>query len=129
MTRSILLRMGMLLTLVLLASVVTGGAQSGDPQMRHSTRIESVAPNPYDPANGSTTITIALVKPGDVVVGVYSIDGSLIATLHQGPLTSGPHVVNWNGRDRDGSVVPSGTYLCRLQVGMISRAATIVVAR
>jgi flagellar hook assembly protein FlgD len=49
-----------------------------------------------------------------VSLSVYSVDGSLVRTLVDGPAVRGRHTVVWDGRDRGGNRVASGVYFYRL---------------
>lgn len=71
-------------------------------------------PNPFNPA---TTISYDLSESGHITLKVYSILGREVATLVDGVLTIGSYETAWDGRDSQGEVVPSGTYLYRLTYG------------
>jgi hypothetical protein len=73
-------------------------------------------PNPFNPAT-----TIGFVVPGagagavgPVALSVYDVSGRLVRNLIDGPLASGKHAVEWDGRDARGLSAPSGIYLYRL---------------
>ncbi len=72
-------------------------------------------PNPFNP---STVITYS-VEGGDavpVMLEVFDLRGRRVATIVDGPVRSGTHAVNWNGRSEKGGELPSGVYLYRLTV-------------
>lgn len=48
-------------------------------------------------------------------VAIYSIDGKLVRTLQQ-PITTRSAAVLWDGRNEDGSYLPNGVYLYKLQL-------------
>ncbi|MBX2818721.1 MAG: T9SS type A sorting domain-containing protein [Rhodothermaceae bacterium] len=68
-------------------------------------------PNPFNP---TTTISYDLSESGHVTLKVYSILGREIATLVDKEMEVGSHKTAWNGRDSQGEIVPSGTYVYRL---------------
>lgn len=70
-------------------------------------------PNPF---NNATRIDFELSVEADVHLGVFNLLGQEIRTLVSQPLSRGSHVAIWNGRNQTGAMVPSGVYLCRLQV-------------
>lgn len=70
------------------------------------------APNPFQ---GSTVISFS-APTGKVTVRLFDMAGRLVATLVDGWLPEGSHDVHWDGRDRTGSPVGSGTYLCRVEM-------------
>ncbi|NNC39452.1 MAG: T9SS type A sorting domain-containing protein [Acidimicrobiia bacterium] len=69
-------------------------------------------PNPFNP---STVISFELATRQNVDVRVYSIEGRLVRTLLADQLGAGAHRVEWNGRDDDGRMATSGTYLYHLR--------------
>ncbi|MFH1842981.1 MAG: endonuclease, partial [bacterium] len=71
-----------------------------------------VAPNPFNPC---TRIVFSVVKPGEVQVEIFSLEGRLVRTLLRGHRGIGEHALSWNGTDDDGGRVASGAYFCRLK--------------
>jgi hypothetical protein len=69
-------------------------------------------PNPFNP---STQIKYNLVKTDNVVIKVYDILGKEVITLVNEKLNAGEKVVTWNGIDKNGLSVPSGTYFVKLE--------------
>ena len=65
-------------------------------------------PNPFNPV---TRIAFRLGQAGPARLRVFSIDGRLVRTLVDGPLSAGEQGVTWDGRDDDGRALPSGLYL------------------
>jgi hypothetical protein len=72
----------------------------------------SVSPNPFNPA---VEVRFTTPRAGSATVEVYSVAGRRIATLVQGPVESGDHMLTWNGTDASGKPVSSGVYLFRLR--------------
>lgn len=71
----------------------------------------SIHPNPFNP---QTTIAFELNREAETEVRIYSVRGEMIAVLQAGATGPGRHEVLWNGRDRQGREVPSGSYFARL---------------
>jgi len=69
-------------------------------------------PNPFNP---STTIEYEIPKSGEVVVEVFDLMGRRVRLLSNGEKSPGPHRIQWDSRDDDGSLVSSGTYFCKVQ--------------
>lgn len=67
-----------------------------------------VAPNPLRTA---TRFRYSLGREAIVRLAVFDISGRAVAVLADGPQPAGEHTVLW-----DASRVPSGAYLCRLQM-------------
>ncbi|MEW6701723.1 MAG: DUF5666 domain-containing protein, partial [Bacteroidota bacterium] len=66
-------------------------------------------PNPFNP---STAISFNLAKQEEVSLVVYNIIGQEVATLVNGPMSAGSHIVKFNAVN-----LASGVYLYRLKAG------------
>ena len=64
-----------------------------------------------------------------VQVSVFSLEGREIATLFAGLAGEGTYEVSWDGRDREGRTLASGTYFCRLQVDRWSVTRRLIFIR
>jgi FlgD Ig-like domain len=71
-------------------------------------------PNPFNP---STSIKFYIPNNSDVTIKIYDILGREVTTLINKQSEAGYHIVYWNGIDRNGNSVASGTYICRMQAG------------
>lgn len=71
-------------------------------------------PNPFNPA---TSIKFGLSKLETVSIKVYNIIGKKIKLLLQENLPAGEHNVQWNGKDNEGSSLPSGIYFIQMKAG------------
>ncbi len=75
-------------------------------------------PNPF---NNSTVIEFSI--PGDaggggeVHLDIINALGQVVSILKSGPMSSGFHVLRWDGTNSNGERVASGVYLYRLRVG------------
>jgi len=65
------------------------------------------SPNPFNP---ETKVSYSLKNAGNTTVRIFSLDGRLVRTLHDGFAASGTHEVRWNGRDDSGRAVTTGVY-------------------
>lgn len=83
-------------------------------------------PNPFNPR---TTLVYELARDQVVDLTIYSLDGRLVRRLDSGSRTSGRHEVVWDGMDRNGRPVTSGTYLYRLYTGGIVQTRTMALVR
>jgi alpha-mannosidase len=70
----------------------------------------SVYQNYPNPFNASTVIRYRLHAEATVKLTVYNILGQRIASLVDGEVGRGEHEVVWDGRNSNGSPVPSGIY-------------------
>ncbi len=73
-------------------------------------------PNPFNP---SVAIPFALGSDAEVSLTVYTVTGTRIATLAQGPMRAGSHEARWDAKNH-----PSGVYLFVLRVNG-KRAGTV----
>ncbi len=64
-----------------------------------------------------TNILYDLEEPSDnVIVRIFNLSGRLKKTLKpENVLQSGHQIINWNGKDFNGDVVPSGLYIVTLE--------------
>lgn len=77
-------------------------------------RLIGAFPNPFNPR---TEVRFELAEATRVRVDVHDVRGRLVRTLVDENRPSGPHAVMWDGTDRTGSSVASGTYFLRLAAG------------
>ncbi|MEZ4387125.1 MAG: FlgD immunoglobulin-like domain containing protein [Candidatus Krumholzibacteriia bacterium] len=65
-------------------------------------------PNPFNP---QTVLAFTMPVAGHVRATVLDLRGREVAVLVDGERPAGRHEVRWDGRDRRGRALPSGTYL------------------
>ena len=98
--------------------VVTTGVEEHN-QVASCCRLEN-HPNPF---RHTTTITFTLFRSGFVDLKVYDIDGRIVKTLITRHMTPGSYEVQF-----DATTLPSGTYLCRMEVdGRVTTLKMLVV--
>jgi hypothetical protein len=68
-------------------------------------------PNPF---NMSTNINFELPVSGHVTLDIFNLLGQKVATLADGQYPAGMVTINWNGRDKTGDELASGTYFYRI---------------
>jgi len=88
--------------------------------------LSPASPNPFALR---TSVSLTLREPADVAIGIYSMSGRLITTLHEGACPAGTHLITWDGRDGAGRRAASGVYLCRVEADGAARSSTIVLIR
>jgi hypothetical protein len=76
------------------------------------------------PARDRATVAVAVPSPGPVAVTVYDALGRRVAVLHDGEAPAGVLSLAF-----DGSTLPSGLYLVRIEGAGATAAARVVVAR
>lgn len=76
--------------------------------------LEQNFPNPFNP---STTIAFSVPASARVTLRVHNVRGARVATLFDGRVEAGRHVIPWSGLDDAGSPVASGPYFYTLVTG------------
>lgn len=67
-------------------------------------------PNPFNP---STKFNFDISEHSNVIIMVYNILGKEITTLLEKELSPGNYSINWDAKDSNGRLLPSGVYLIR----------------
>lgn len=71
-------------------------------------------PNPFNP---ETRLYFSLPETQDVQLVIYNMLGQKVRTLVDERVSMGRHVVNWDGRNDAGVLVPTGIYIYRIKAG------------
>jgi hypothetical protein len=109
-----------------LNSVVTSVEGDASPMIPSEYALEQNYPNPFNP---TTQILFSLPNTERVALTVYNLIGQKIATLVDGTMSAGSHVVTWNGRDGRGMQLPSGVYFYRLESPGFSAARRMLMLK
>ena len=72
----------------------------------------SASPNPFNPL---TKVNYTLKSAGPATVKIFSLEGRLVKTLHDGYSPAGASEMYWNGMDHANRPVPSGVYFLHVQ--------------
>jgi hypothetical protein len=83
-------------------------------------------PNPFNPV---THIRYHVPEHGQVVLGIYNLQGQYICSLVNQFMTPGHYSCIWNGRDSTGMLVSAGVYLVRLSTQNKNVTMKIVYAK
>ena len=65
-------------------------------------------PNPFNP---TTKIRFTNDRSSNVKVTVYALNGEKVATIMNKQVNAGAYDVSWNGKNSNGTIVPTGMYL------------------
>ncbi len=79
--------------------------------------LEQNFPNHFNP---TTSIRFQLPQSSNVILKIYSINGSLVRTLVSDTMPAGNYDFEWDGKSEAGKLVSSGVYLFHLQAGEFS---------
>jgi len=82
--------------------------------------VEQNSPNPFNP---TTSIAFAIpsqnrdgieMDASNVTVTVFDMNGKIVKSLINEPLSAGFYKVSWDGRSNNGIAVSTGHYICRI---------------
>lgn len=73
--------------------------------------LVSVYPNPF---NAFTNVSFSLVRPQDVQIDVFNIQGRVVLSQILGRMTAGEHRLTFPAQNSTYTALPGGSYLCRL---------------
>jgi hypothetical protein len=89
--------------------------------------LAPAVPNPFNPR---TTLAFELSREMAVDLRIYDLFGRLVAVLLSNETApEGRTEVSWQGCDRSGRRLPSGTYLCRLEAGGLVQTRRMMLMR
>tara|TARA_B100000131_G_scaffold318483_1_gene362451 strand:+ start:697 stop:2070 length:1374 start_codon:yes stop_codon:yes gene_type:complete len=88
--------------------------------------LEQNYPNPF---NSKTKIEYSLYAMTTVEITVYDIGGKLIKSLVSEVQSAGSKVISWNGTNKFGEFVPSGTYFYRIEAGLHSQTRKMIIIK
>mgnify|MGYP005838947819 CR=1 FL=1 len=83
-------------------------------------------PNPF---NAETLIQFVLPEESQVSLAIYNTRGQMERELFQGAGSAGLNTIHWDGKNSDGTDVPSGIYLYKLDVGNRTFTKKLTVLR
>jgi hypothetical protein len=100
---------------------VWAGVPSSEPTIVTDYALHQCYPNPFNP---TTTITFDLVENGFVNLKVYNLMGQEVAQIVNGTMDVGRYAVTF-----DGSNLPSGVYVYRLEVNDFSSTRKMMLMK
>jgi hypothetical protein len=83
-------------------------------------------PNPFNP---TTTIRYDLPEATDIQLCIYNLLGQEVRTLVKGIQPPGEHTAVWDGRNANGELVGSGTYMYRLATKKFNKSRNLLLLR
>ena len=83
-------------------------------------------PNPFNP---ETVIPFILPRPSRVALIIYNLIGQEVITLLNDWRDMGSHSVIWNGRGRQGELLPTGIYFAVLRAGDTIRTRKMLLLK
>ena len=91
-----------------------------------ATATTGPVPNPFNP---TTTLRYRIEKAGPVVLAIFDVRGTHVATVVDANMGAGRHSAEWNGRDARGNAVGSGVYFARLVSPSGTRSFKLTVVK
>ena len=58
-----------------------------------------------------------LTKTNNLIVSIFDVTGRLINRLFNDKLEAGLYSVEWNGKDQNGRLIPTGVYIMKVVSG------------
>lgn len=83
-------------------------------------------PNPFNPF---TLINFSIPKDEFVTIKIYDMIGQEIKTLVNGNTKAGTHTLNWDGSDKNGAIVSSGSYIYKMTAGEFVQARKMILLK
>ncbi len=100
--------------------------EEGKGEQPFTFRLQQNYPNPF---NSATAIEFYLPQRSYTQLTVYNLLGQRIRTLAEATFAAGNHRVIWDGRNNQGSMVPSGIYFCRMKAGAFTANLKMLFVR
>lgn len=85
------------------------------------------SPNPFGAS--ATRISFAVPREERATLRVFDVQGRLVRTLVDGPVSAGAHTVDWNGRNDQERGVSAGVYFYRLEAAGKSATRKMILLR
>ncbi|MBN1780616.1 PKD domain-containing protein [bacterium] len=83
-------------------------------------------PNPFNP---TTQIQYAVPRQSHVRIMLFNTRGQLVRTLMNEEKTAGRYVVQWDGRNEQGAMLPTGVYIYTIQAGSFFDAKKLLLLK
>jgi len=97
-------------------------------QIKLENLLEAPYPNPFrSHTAGILTVPYRLSETSAVEAAIFSDDGRRVWNKKPERKTIGAGTMEWNGRDEEGRLVPSGVYIMRFWAGAFAASTKIVV--
>ncbi|MFC1887298.1 T9SS type A sorting domain-containing protein [Candidatus Cloacimonadota bacterium] len=108
---------------------VTGTGTDGTDAEENLSDLPEIVLNNYpNPFNPSTTIFFSLDPQlsGNAELHIYNLNGQIIRDF---PITHDQSSIIWDGTDSNGSAVPSGIYMYKLDAGQTSKTKKMILLK
>jgi hypothetical protein len=82
-----------------------------------------------NPASSNITITYNVSNAGKVSIDLLNPNGQLVKHMEEQQNQTGKFSVNWDGKDSNGKILPTGTYMCLVNAGGIMSSQKILIVK
>jgi subtilisin family serine protease len=110
------------------AAFLTTGVNAPSELLPQQFALSQNTPNPYARRKAEVTeIRYSVPEPGEVTLRIFNLLGQEVVVLARGFQQSGNHLVQWDGRDRRGLLVPAGVYFYQLRARDFTATRKMIV--
>jgi len=88
--------------------------EGGTPFVPIQTGLRNIYPNPF---TANAAIAYEVDKAANVRIEIYNTKGQLIRSFEEGSKSPNAYTLDWDGKDANGNVCPSGVYIFRMHAG------------
>ncbi len=110
-------------------SVVANAPSSVDRPLENRPVTMAMHQNYPNPFNPSTTISFDIHEAGEASLRIFNIKGETVTTLAQGLIQPGSYRVTWDGTNKSGQLVSTGTYFAVLIRGNEQVSQTMLMLK
>ena len=103
-----------------------GGVDDFVPASRYAYSLSQNYPNPFNP---DTDIAYSIRESGRVSVKVYNVRGQVVRTLVDRSMQAGEYTAHWDGTNKNGQLVSSGIYFCKLEAADFSATRKMILLK
>ncbi|MDD2890263.1 MAG: T9SS type A sorting domain-containing protein [bacterium] len=88
--------------------------------------LSNCLPNPF---TRNTEIKYFVPTNSFITVKIFNLSGQEVTSLVNKEQNSGSYAINWNGKDKNGKLLPTGMYLYQLKSGSFSETKKMVLMK
>lgn len=107
-------------------SIEVSLSHPGNPEIPIIQGISSAYPNPFNP---TVNLSCGNQRAGITTVEVYNLRGQKVRTLFNGARDKGNFNISWDGKDDNGSKMPSGIYMIRMNASGTKSIRKVVMSQ
>jgi len=92
-------------------------------------KVFSLLKNYPNPFNSVTEIRYGIPKAGNVTLSILDMKGRMVKTLLNEEKNTGYYSIKWDGKDKYNMSVPSGVYICQMNMAGFAQSIKIVLVK